>query len=110
MSGLELVSLAYAGVFLALGMVALLRARQADIPAVVSALAWWFRRGDSSLTRASGSTGRTLNGLHGCPAKAVNPGTAVCCSRGRTREPSEAATLIEAKGGRPQRPTSASSR
>jgi hypothetical protein len=47
MVGLELASIAYAGVFLTLGMVALLRAKQSDIPVVVSALASWFRRGGS---------------------------------------------------------------
>jgi hypothetical protein len=44
MSGSVLVTLAFLGVWLVLGLVALLRARQADIPAVVHALGRWLRR------------------------------------------------------------------
>jgi hypothetical protein len=72
MSGFELVSMTYAGVFLILGLVALLRARQADIPAVVHALAWWFRRDSSCKPHlsavdtgsASASTGVADGGRH----------------------------------------------
>jgi hypothetical protein len=38
------VALGYLGVVLLLGLVALVRARQADIPAVVRALASWLRQ------------------------------------------------------------------
>lgn len=43
MPGLELVPVIYLGVVLLLGLVALLRAQRADIPAVVRALARWLR-------------------------------------------------------------------
>jgi hypothetical protein len=44
MSGIDLVAIAYLGVVLILGLVALLRARQTDIPAVARALSHWLRR------------------------------------------------------------------
>lgn len=44
MPGAVAVAIAFLGVWLVLGLVALLRARQADIPAVVRALGRWPRR------------------------------------------------------------------
>jgi len=43
MSGIILITLASLGVLLALGLAAILRARQEDIPAVIRALARWLR-------------------------------------------------------------------
>ena len=42
MSGVELVPMEYLGVLLALGGIALLRARKADIPEVLNALRRWL--------------------------------------------------------------------
>jgi len=44
MADVGVVALGYLGVVLLLGLVALLRARQVDIPDVVHALARWLRR------------------------------------------------------------------
>lgn len=44
MSGLVIVALAYLMVALVLGLVALLRARPDDIPAVARAIGRWLRR------------------------------------------------------------------